>query len=95
MTAPCPLYAFLVEFEVDASLSAAASDSLWSDFMKCADRHGLDPDGGRGVRLWTYRLTSESGQASEQDRAAISDWASKRREIVSVRVGELFDLRAT
>lgn len=95
MTAPCPIFGFLVELEVDEQLSSGQSDGVWRSFMDLTRRRGLEADGGRGRRLWTYRLLGESAQASDLDRTAVRAWAATHPEIVDVRVGELFDVSST
>jgi uncharacterized protein YggL (DUF469 family) len=95
MTAPCPIFGFLVEIEIDDYVSPVESDSLWNAFMAFVQQRGLEADGGRGSHMWTYRLCGESAQASDLDRAALQEWASKHREIVSIRIGDLFDVQST
>lgn len=62
--------------------------------MTLVQQRGLEADGGRGRRFWTYRLHGEGAQASDLDRSAVREWAATHPEIVSVRVGELFDVQA-
>ena len=95
MTAPCPVFGFLVEVEIDQHVAPNESDRLWKAFMGLVQQRGLEADGGRGRRRWTYRLHGESSQASDLDRTAIRDWASAEPRIVSIHIGDLFDVHST
>ncbi len=88
MTAPCPIFGFLVELEVEPD----ESDNLWESFNALLEARGLEADGGRGFRLWTFRLSGVGAQASDLDRRAITAWANSQPAVRSVSVGELFDI---
>jgi uncharacterized protein YggL (DUF469 family) len=92
MSAPCPTFAFLVEIEIDPQ--TRDQDRLWRELMTFVEQRGLLADGGRGHRLWTYRIHGEGTQATNADRVALENWLVKRAEVRNVRVGELFDLNA-
>jgi hypothetical protein len=88
VSAPCPVFGFLVELEVEPG----AAEALWKSFTALAEERGLEADGGRGLRLWTFRLTGLSAQASDLDRRAVQAWASSQSGVRSVRIGDLFDI---
>lgn len=90
MTAPCPVFRFYVELDLD-EMRRDEADDLWRSFMAMIEQRGLVADGGRGQQQWTYMLHSEASQATDLDRAAVEQWAASRREIEAARVGELFD----
>jgi hypothetical protein len=46
----------------------------------------------RGTSL-TWDVSSEAGQATEDDRNAIVEWAHDRRDVTETDVGPLGDLR--
>jgi uncharacterized protein YggL (DUF469 family) len=93
MTAPCPIFGFQVELELDPRVTPREAEELWQEFVALVQQRGLEADGGRGIRWWTYRLHGESSQASDVDRSAIRDWASAHPGIVTVRIGDLFDVQ--
>jgi uncharacterized protein YggL (DUF469 family) len=93
MSAPCPTFAFLVEIEIDPE-RAPDGEGLWRELMAFVEQRGLLADGGRGHRLWTYRIHGEGMQATNADRVALENWLTKRPEVCIVQVGELFDLNS-
>jgi uncharacterized protein YggL (DUF469 family) len=95
VTAPCFMLGFLVELEVDETISSGRHDALWQTFMGVVEERGLVADGGTGRKRWSYMLRSEASQASDMDRKAIQAWAESRVEIAAVRVGPLVDLDET
>jgi uncharacterized protein YggL (DUF469 family) len=88
MTAPCPSFGFLVELEIEPD----AAETLWKSFGALLEERGLEADGGRGYRIWTFRLTGVGAQASDVDRRAIKTWATSQSAVRSVNVGDLFDI---
>jgi uncharacterized protein YggL (DUF469 family) len=94
MAAPCPTFGFLVELDLDATLSADEVESSIRAFQSLLEQRGLVGDRGTGASQWTYRIQSEAAQATDADRSAIAEWVSKRRGLRSFRVGELFELPA-
>jgi uncharacterized protein YggL (DUF469 family) len=90
VTAPCPILGFLVELEIEPD----AAEALWQSFAALLEKRSLEADGGRGYRVWTFRLSGVGSQASDADRRAVTDWANSQRVVRSVSVGELFDIWA-
>lgn len=82
------MFGFLVELEIEP----AESGRLWKSFGALLEERGLEADGGRGHRLWTFRLSGVGTQASDLDRQAIRAWANSEAAVRSVNVGELFDI---
>lgn len=90
MSAPCPAFGFVAQFEVEPE----QSDALWRDFVALLRDRGLEADGRRRERQWAYRIHGESTQASDLDRRAVEDWAASRAEIRSHTIGELHEVTA-
>lgn len=67
-------------------------DELLRAFAAEVANRGLVARGGASPGGWTYRITSESAQATDLDRRALETWAAARPEIVAVRVGQLVEL---
>lgn len=92
MSAACPVFGFDVVFRLHDWVGEAAVDSLWDAFIaEAVERHGLVAGGGLG-QTWRHTVMRESGQATEADRVAISNWAAARDEISSYEIGPLVDL---
>ena len=92
MTAPCPIFTFLVEMELAADLGGGRRDALLRAFAAEVESRGLVARGGASPDGWTYRITGESAQATDLDRRALERWAATRPEVVAVRVGQLTEL---
>jgi hypothetical protein len=88
MTSACPIFGFLVEFEIQPD----EADYLWKSFEALLEERGLEADGGRGYRLWTFRLSGVGAPASDLDRRAVIAWANSHAAVRSVSVGDLFDI---
>ena len=92
MSAPCPIFTFLVELDLSTDLAGGRRDALQRAFAAEVARRGLVAEGGPSAGRWTYRITSESSQATDLDRRALESWAAARPEILAVRVGQLVEL---
>jgi uncharacterized protein YggL (DUF469 family) len=77
---------------VELEIEPDETDALWESFTALLERRGLEADGGRGYRLWTFRLSGVGAQATDADRHAVIDWANSNSAVRSVTVGDLFDI---
>lgn len=89
MSAPCPLFGFRVRLRVPEML---AGDLLSAMDSVLASR-GLVAESSKRGTLITCDVSSEAGQATEDDRGAVLAWANERREIAETEIGPLGDLR--
>jgi uncharacterized protein YggL (DUF469 family) len=91
MSAPCPVFGFLVSIEVGASDADRIRELRTAFLNEVAEPHGLTYSDRPDVRAWTFAVRSEAGQATDADRLAVETWARQRGEIMSVSVGPLLD----
>jgi hypothetical protein len=95
MTAPCPILGFHLELELGPSVPNSDSETLFSALMTLLSRRGLEADGVRRGRIWSYRIRGEGTQATDADRTAILEWASTHTGIVAQRASRIYDLEET
>ena len=92
MSAPCPVFGFLVELEIAAALTASQMGDLRAAFLThVIEPRGLTYNERSGGHDWSFVVQSEAGQATDADRLAVEAWARDRREIVAVNIGALLD----
>ncbi len=89
MSAPCPLFGFRVRLRVPEVLAGEISEAM--DALLAA--RGLLASASRRGTVLTWTVSSEAGQATEDDRDAVLEWARQRRELAEIDVGPLGDLR--
>jgi uncharacterized protein YggL (DUF469 family) len=92
MSAPCPVFGFLVELHVAAALTSSQMRELRTALLT----HVVEPrdltyhERSEG-HDWSFVVQSEAGQATDADRLAVEAWANERGEIVAVNVLLLLD----
>ena len=92
MSAPCPVFGFVVEFEMSEALSSDQLRDVRLAFLaQVAEARGLVIDERRRDHRWTFLVRSEASQATDADRRAVEAWAQEQRAIVAVGVGPLLD----
>ena len=92
MTAPCPALGFVVLIEPVAGLGEAERDDLLRAWSALLDERGLYANGRFGAGRSAIVVSSESSQATENDREAARAWLASRPELRHVSVGDLEDL---
>ena len=91
MSAPCPVFGFLVSIEIGAIAAGQVRELKAAFLHELVEPRGLTYSDRPDVRAWTFVVRSEAGQATDADRLAVETWARRRSEIVSVSVGPLLD----
>jgi len=91
MSGPCPTFGFVVTFESRAGLPASAPDALWEAWIEFLEGRGLECGGG-GETRHEFAVTSEAGQATNEDRVAAEAWLAAHDDVVRWTVSELHDL---
>ena len=94
MTAPCPALGFVVVIEPIDGLREAEREAFLGAWHALLDQRGLYANGRIGPGRSAIIVTSESSQATENDRAAVRAWLASRPELRHVSVGDLEDLGA-
>lgn len=92
MAAPCPVFGFLLDFEIDPATTEAASERLWNRFTSLIRDQGLVCNGGAVRHTWSHVIHREGSQATDADRTMLEAWARAQPEILVVRAGPLVDL---
>ena len=83
---------FSVEMNIDPTLSAEQSDSLFDDFIWTAiEGNGLSCGGGGTKSSWRVFVVPEKRSATEADRAAVQAWLHAQAGIQSSSVSALED----
>jgi len=91
--AACPILGFELDLELGPNISTSDAESLWNALMRFLSQRGLEADGVRRDRSWTYRIRGDGTQATDADRAATLEWASSQVGIVAERASRLYDLQ--
>ena len=91
MSAPCPTFGFVVTFETRPGLPATAHDELLDAWIEFLEARGLQCGGG-GETRHEFAVTSEAGQATNEDRVAAEAWLAAHDDVVRWTVSELHDL---
>jgi uncharacterized protein YggL (DUF469 family) len=92
MSAPCPVFGFLVEFELADTLSVEQTRQLRLAMERdVIEPRGLVCDERSSGRRWSFVVRSEASQATDADRVAVEAWADTRFEVVAARIGPLLD----
>ena len=92
MTAPCPIFGFVVELQLRRDLDGADGDRVGKAFThELLEGRGLVCGPAYHGARWSFVVQSEAGQATEMDREAILAWARGRAEIGKAEVGPLID----
>jgi Uncharacterized protein conserved in bacteria len=95
MSAPCPVFGFLVRIEIDAVATRRVSELHAALLNEVVEPRGLTCSERTDARRWAFVVRSEAGQATDADRLAVETWAQAQPEIVSVSVGTLLDFAST
>ncbi|MGE5102349.1 MAG: 50S ribosome-binding protein YggL [Deltaproteobacteria bacterium] len=92
MSAPCPVFGFLVELQVAAALTSSQMRELRTAFLtRVIEPRGLTYNERSGGHDWSFVVQSEAGQATDADRQAVQAWAREQREVAATKVGPLLD----
>ncbi len=93
MSAPCPVFGFVVQLDVEPSLPATRRLELEDAFAHdCLWPRGLVVTPTTSATPWSYVVKSEASQAVDADRAAVEAWTQARPEIRAAHVGPLADV---
>jgi uncharacterized protein YggL (DUF469 family) len=95
MSAPCPVFGFLVELQVAAPTSSQMRELRSAFLTRVVEPRGLTYHERTGGHDWSFVVQSEAGQATDADRQAVQAWAREHREIVAANVGPLLDFAST
>jgi hypothetical protein len=90
MSAPCPVFGFIVRVAPRAESNDDAASRLCVEFIKVLDVNGLTTD--RGERRAAYLVSREGGQATQADRELVLAWASRWTQAAAITVSDLMDL---
>jgi uncharacterized protein YggL (DUF469 family) len=91
MSAPCPVYGFVVSVVFDARTTDAQRAALMDDLIDTLEAGDLLM-GGRGDRVLEYVINREGDQATEADRQRVLAWAARWSESGVIMVSDLVDL---
>jgi uncharacterized protein YggL (DUF469 family) len=92
VSAPCPVFGFLVEVETLEALTSEQLHDLRLAFDRdVLERRGLVCDERSSGRRWSFVVRSEASQGTDADRDAVEAWTRTRSDIVSARIGPLLD----
>ena len=93
MTAPCPTFGFLVDFEFRPGLGGDGRHAFWTEWRAFLDRHALYSErSDAGAAPQTLVVMGDGAQATESDRAATRQWLATRSELSAWSVGGLVDV---
>jgi uncharacterized protein YggL (DUF469 family) len=92
MSAPCPVFGFVVELEMSEAPGSDETRYVRQAFLaQVAEARGLVIDERRRDHRWTFLVRSEASQATDADRRAVETWAHEQGEIVAISIGPLLD----
>ena len=91
MSAPCPVFGFVVSMSLGDLVSDAFRDALVDSLIEVVERHDMMAAGG-GDRALEFVVSREGSQATSADRDVVRAWASEWTDHATIRVGDLVDL---
>ena len=91
MSAPCPVFGFVVRMAMRPDTGEADIDILVDEFIDILESHGLQTGGGGDTTL-EFVVNREGGQATDADRTLVRDWASGWGHVAEIAVGDIVDL---
>ena len=92
MSAPCPVFGFVVEWELAETLSSDQVRDVYLAFVRdMIEPRGLECEERSSGRRSSFVVRSEASQATDLDREAVEAWTATRPEIVSATIGPLLD----
>jgi uncharacterized protein YggL (DUF469 family) len=91
MSAPCPVFGFVVHATLHEGSPDDAADDLRNDFIEMLESNGLMTGGG-GHRTLEFVVNREGGQATNADRELVAAWAARWTRVATIAVSDLTDL---
>jgi uncharacterized protein YggL (DUF469 family) len=92
MSAPCPLFGFIVTTRLRDTSPDADTRTLIDDLVEVLESNDLSMSGG-GNRNLKYVVSREGSQATHTDRELVLAWAERWGAIAEIEVSDLVDLR--
>jgi hypothetical protein len=91
MSAPCPIFGFIVTIAPRDDGSATERAALVRDLADTLEPHGLAVERGTGgvIELVVHR---EGAQATDADRDLVRPWAVRWADRATIVIGDLIDL---
>jgi hypothetical protein len=91
MSAPCPVFGFVVTITPREVDDPTALDPIIADLMTVLDADGLEGVvGGGGAK--TIAVRREGSQATDQDRQLVREWSARWSGAANVTIGPIVDL---
>jgi uncharacterized protein YggL (DUF469 family) len=91
MSAPCPVFGFVVRATIDATVGRETIDALIDDLVELLEANGMTMGGG-GDRLLEFVISRDGAQATDTDRQLVIEWAGSWAHVARFDVSDLVDL---
>ena len=91
MSAPCPVFGFVLRAIFEPSVARDQVEAFRDDLIELLEPNGLMTSGG-GDRVLEYVITREGTQATDMDRRLVIDWARRWGKVATITVSDLADL---
>ncbi|HEY9226339.1 MAG TPA: 50S ribosome-binding protein YggL [Gemmatimonadaceae bacterium] len=91
MSAPCPLFGFVVSIRLRPETTELDADLLADQLIDLLEANSLTTEGGGLDRHLEFVVNREGAQATQSDRELILTWAERWREKAAIAVGDLVD----
>jgi uncharacterized protein YggL (DUF469 family) len=92
MSAPCPIFGFVVTIRLRDAKTESESTSLIDDLVRALESNGLIV--GRGADRLEVVISREGSQATHSDRELVLEWAERWSSIADIHISDLIDLQS-
>jgi uncharacterized protein YggL (DUF469 family) len=91
MSAPCPVFGFVLTIRVHESMSDTDADAFMVELIRFLEANGLTAH-GTAARIIELVISRDGSQATDADRELVVEWLSRRANVGTQEVSDLIDL---
>jgi uncharacterized protein YggL (DUF469 family) len=92
MSAPCPIFGFVIRVRFRDASTEADSHCVVDDLRRVLDSNDLVAS--RGANGLEFVISREGSQTTQSDRELVFEWAERWKSIAEIDVSDLIDLQS-